>query len=97
MIETATELSQKFTTKLSALRKKQKGVECHKRKLNNQKKLNRRSSTSYEKAKIDCLATKQPAKEKMKWNVRNTNYNNLTAVMMELTVKDALTNPKEYE
>lgn len=72
MIETATELSQKFTTKLSELRKQQKGVECHKRKLNNQKKLNRRSSTSYEKAKIDYLATKQPAKEKKKWNVRNT-------------------------
>ena len=71
MIETATELSQKLNTELSEVREKQEGVECQKRKLI-EKKL-RRNSTSYEKAKIECLATKAGSKKKKKKsNTRNT-------------------------
>ena len=61
MIENATGLSQKLNTELSWAEREAKkcrvsGMEANWKKL-------RRSSTSYENAKIDCLATKAGSKK----------------------------------
>ena len=52
----------------------------------NWKKL-RRSSTSYEKAKIECLATKAGSKTEQEIQHQEHCYNNLTAVVTELTMR----------